>query len=172
MSAELDRSKLLVSARFRPMTLADVPGVIAVERASYPFPWSDGVFRDCIRVGYLCRVVECLGEIGGYGIMSYGVARRRNEIGVRIALGAARSRVIRMVLGEVGRMVAVGVVLGVLLALGTMRVIASFLFGMTPTDTRTLVASGGLLLLVAVLAAARPAWRAAGLDPVAALRED
>jgi ribosomal-protein-alanine N-acetyltransferase len=72
VSAELDRSKLLVSARFRPMTLADVPGVIAVERASYPFPWSDGVFRDCIRVGYLCRVVECLGEIGGYGIMSYG----------------------------------------------------------------------------------------------------
>ena len=72
MSAELDRSKILVSARFRPMTLVDVPAVIAVERSAYPFPWSDGVFRDCIRVGYLCRVVECLGEVGGYGIMSYG----------------------------------------------------------------------------------------------------
>jgi predicted permease len=122
--------------------------------------------------GFFGGLALLLAVIGLYGIMSYGVARRRNEIGVRIALGAARSRVIRMVLGEVGRMVAVGVVLGVLLALGTMRVIASFLFGMTPTDTRTLVASGGLLLLVAVLAAARPAWRAAGLDPVAALRED
>jgi [ribosomal protein S18]-alanine N-acetyltransferase len=54
------------------MTLADVSGVIAVERASYTFPWSEGVFRDCIRVGYLCRVVEISGEIAGYGIMSYG----------------------------------------------------------------------------------------------------
>jgi [SSU ribosomal protein S18P]-alanine acetyltransferase (EC 2.3.1.128) len=54
------------------MTLMDVPEVIAVERASYAFPWSEGVFRDCIRVGYLCRVVEVDGEVGGYGIMSYG----------------------------------------------------------------------------------------------------
>lgn len=54
------------------MTLTDVPDVIAVERASYTFPWSEGVFRDCIRVGYLCRVVEANGELAGYGIMSYG----------------------------------------------------------------------------------------------------
>jgi len=54
------------------MSLADVPAVIAIERASYSFPWSEGVFRDCIRVGYLCRVVECGDEIVGYGIMSYG----------------------------------------------------------------------------------------------------
>jgi ribosomal-protein-alanine N-acetyltransferase len=54
------------------MALSDVPEVIAVERASYAFPWSEGVFRDCIRVGYLCRVVESNGTVGGYGIMSYG----------------------------------------------------------------------------------------------------
>jgi [ribosomal protein S18]-alanine N-acetyltransferase len=54
------------------MSLADVPDVIAVERASYAFPWSEGVFRDCIRVGYLCRVVDMEGTVGGYGIMSYG----------------------------------------------------------------------------------------------------
>ncbi len=47
------------------MTLADVPAVVAVERGSYQFPWSEGVFRDCIRVGYLCRVVEAAGEVGG-----------------------------------------------------------------------------------------------------------
>jgi ribosomal-protein-alanine N-acetyltransferase len=58
MSAELDQARIYESVRFRPMTLADVPAVVAVERSSYAFPWSEGVFRDCIRVGY--------------GIMSYG----------------------------------------------------------------------------------------------------
>lgn len=72
MSAELDRSKIFQSVRFRPMSLADVPAVAMVERASYAFPWSEGVFRDCVRVGYFCRVIEAAGEIGGYGIMSFG----------------------------------------------------------------------------------------------------
>ena len=72
MSAELDPGRLYDSVRFRPMTLADVSAVVAVERGSYQFPWSEGVFRDCIRVGYLCRVVESFGEVAGYGIMSYG----------------------------------------------------------------------------------------------------
>jgi ribosomal-protein-alanine N-acetyltransferase len=72
VSAELDRARLFESVRFRPMALSDVAHVVAVERASYVFPWSEGVFRDCIRVGYLCRVVEFAGEVAGYGIMSYG----------------------------------------------------------------------------------------------------
>src|SRR5687768_18251408 len=72
MSAELDRTKFLDSVRFRPMGLPDVPAVALVERASYLFPWSEGVFRDCVRVGYLCRVVEFDGQVAGYGIMSYG----------------------------------------------------------------------------------------------------
>jgi ribosomal-protein-alanine N-acetyltransferase len=72
MSAELQRAPISANVRFRPMALADVPAVVAVERASYLFPWSEGVFRDCIRVGYLCRVVEFAGEVAGYGIMSYG----------------------------------------------------------------------------------------------------
>ena len=72
MSAELDRARPFESVRFRPMALTDVAAVVAVERASYAFPWSDGVFRDCIRVGYFCRVVESAGEVAGYGIMSYG----------------------------------------------------------------------------------------------------
>jgi len=122
--------------------------------------------------GFFGGLALLLAVIGLYGIMAYSVARRRNEIGVRIALGAARGRVVRMVLGEVGRMVIVGVVLGVALALIATRLISSFLYGLTATDPRTLVSSGGLLLLVALLAAAKPAWRAAGLDPVAALRED
>jgi ribosomal-protein-alanine N-acetyltransferase len=72
VSAEIDRSKLSQSVRFRPMTLVDVPAVVAVERGAYLFPWSEGVFRDCVRVGYLCRVVEAASEVAGYGIMSYG----------------------------------------------------------------------------------------------------
>ena len=58
--------------RFRAMTPFDVAGVAAVERSSYPFPWSEGIFRDCLRVGYLCRVAECDGEIVAYGIVAMG----------------------------------------------------------------------------------------------------
>lgn len=58
--------------RFRAMTPFDIPGVGAVERASYPFPWSEGIFRDCLRVGYLCRVAESGGSIVGYGIVAMG----------------------------------------------------------------------------------------------------
>lgn len=73
MSAEVNRPDALAPAiRLRAMTLADVPGVVSVERSSYHFPWSEGVFRDCVRVGYVCRVVEHAGTISGYGIMSYG----------------------------------------------------------------------------------------------------
>ncbi|HEU4485625.1 MAG TPA: ribosomal protein S18-alanine N-acetyltransferase [Povalibacter sp.] len=72
MSAELDRAVSLREVRFRPMTIPDVGSVAAVERASYQFPWSEGVFRDCVRVGYLCRVIEYRNEISGYGIMSFG----------------------------------------------------------------------------------------------------
>lgn len=72
MSAEIDRTRQFESVRFRPMALNDVAAVVSVERCSYVFPWSEGVFRDCIRVGYLCRVVESEDEVAGYGIMSYG----------------------------------------------------------------------------------------------------
>lgn len=72
MSAELDRPASFPEPRFRPMTLADVPGVASVERSSYAFPWTEGVFRDCVRVGYFCRVIDVQGEIGGYAIMSCG----------------------------------------------------------------------------------------------------
>lgn len=71
MNAEL-KVQLQKAARFRAMTLADVPYVVEVERDSYPFPWSEGIFRDCVRVGYFCRVVEMRDVICGYGIMSFG----------------------------------------------------------------------------------------------------
>ena len=58
--------------KFRAMTPSDVPGVGALERAAYPFPWSEGIFRDCLRVGYLCRVADLDGQIAAYGIVAMG----------------------------------------------------------------------------------------------------
>lgn len=58
--------------RYRAMTVGDVAAVAAVERASYPYPWSDGIFRDCLRVGYTCRVAELRGEIVAYGVLAVG----------------------------------------------------------------------------------------------------
>src|ERR1700729_4538485 len=56
----------------RPMRSTDVTDVVAIERAAYQFPWSEGIFRDCLRVGYVCRVIDVAGDVGGYGIMSMG----------------------------------------------------------------------------------------------------
>jgi putative ABC transport system permease protein len=104
--------------------------------------------------------------------MAYTVARRRNEIGVRIALGAQPSRVIRMVLGDVGRIAAIGVAAGIPLALAATRLLSQFLFGVAPNDPATLTYSALLLAIIAIGAAATPASRAARLDPLEALRED
>ncbi|HEX4470086.1 MAG TPA: FtsX-like permease family protein, partial [Gemmatimonadaceae bacterium] len=122
--------------------------------------------------GFFGVLAMMLATIGLYGIMAYTVARRRNEIGVRIALGAEQARVVRMVLGEVLAIVIVGVVLGVALSVGTTRLATAFLYGVRPTDPATLTAAVVVLTAVGVAAAALPAWRASRLDPVAALRED
>jgi predicted permease len=120
--------------------------------------------------GFFGALALILAMIGLYGIMSYAAARRRNEIGIRIALGATQTRVVRMIMSEVGRIVGLGVVIGLLLAVAATRLVAAFLYGVTPMDPVTLVSSALLLAVVALAAAALPAWRAARLDPVAALR--
>src|SRR5262249_51753910 len=122
--------------------------------------------------GFFGALALILASVGLYGIMAYSVARRRNEIGVRIALGAEYGRVVRMVLGEVGRIVAAGVVVGIVMSTGATRLVKSFLYGLTPTDPMTLAVAAGVLMVVGVCAAAVPAWRAARLDAVAALREE
>ncbi len=72
MATAPDRIAELPQIEIRPMTDGDVRAVMAIERASYQFPWSEGIFRDCLRVGYYCRIVMLSGEIVGYGIMSTG----------------------------------------------------------------------------------------------------
>ena len=113
-----------------------------------------------------------LAIVGLYGTMAYTVARRRNEIGIRIALGAARTRVLAMVLGEAGWMVLGGIAAGTAIAAGATRWVSSLLYGLQPTDAMTYLISGIVLAAVALAASAIPAWRASRLDPMEALREE
>jgi predicted permease len=115
-------------------------------------------------------VAVLLAAIGLYGVLSYGVARRTNEIGVRKALGAQSSTLMAMILRETGWLVLVGLVVGCAAAIGASRLIASRLYGLSPTDPVTLAAAIAGLALVAVLAAWLPAWRASRVDPLVALR--
>jgi predicted permease len=110
-----------------------------------------------------------LAAVGLYGLMSYMVAIRTREIGVRLALGARPARVLRMVLGAALRMVAAGIIVGLPLALLASRLIAGMVFGLTPTDVETIGAAVAVLVLVGAAAAAAPARRAAALNPVTAI---
>jgi predicted permease len=111
-----------------------------------------------------------LASIGLYGLASYGVAQRTNEIGVRMALGARRSDVAGMMLRESLAIVAIGVLTGIVAALVAGRWIESFLFGLTPADLSTHVIAVAIIGIVSTLAAWLPARRAALVDPMVALR--
>jgi len=111
-----------------------------------------------------------LAAIGLYGVMSYSVARRTREIGIRMALGAERQSVLRLVLGEVAMLILVGVAIGVPIALALGRLVQSQLFEMSATDPIALSAATILLSLVALVAGYLPARRATRVDPILALR--
>lgn len=113
-----------------------------------------------------------LAAIGLYGLMSYDVARRTREIGVRMALGAARREVLGMVLRESLAIVAAGALIGSAVAWMAARLVGSLLFGLKPQDPSTVVISVAVLLSAALAAALLPALRAARIDPIAALREE
>jgi putative ABC transport system permease protein len=113
-----------------------------------------------------------LAAIGLYGVMSYTVARRANEIGIRMAMGAERREVVRMVLSEATWLVAAGVVAGTALALGAARFARTLLFGLEPTDPTTVAMAIAALACVGLVAGLVPARRAARVDPAIALRDE
>jgi predicted permease len=111
-----------------------------------------------------------LSAIGLYGVIAYMVARRQNEIGVRMALGADRASVIRLVLREAMMLLAAGLVIGIGLALWAGQAAAKMLFGLKPNDAATFAAAAVLLAVAAAAAGYVPARRASGMDPMDALR--
>jgi predicted permease len=120
--------------------------------------------------GSFGALAALLTMIGLYGVISYIVAMRRNEIGIRMALGASRQRVVGSILRQTLRMLAVGVGAGILLSLLATRGAASLLFGLQPSDPSSIIAATALLVAVAVLAGYVPARRAARIEPCKALR--
>jgi len=122
--------------------------------------------------GFFGLLAGLLATIGLYGVMSYIVERRRNEIGIRIALGADRHTVIAMIMREAAALLGVGLVIGALAAVGAARWASALLFGLRPGDPLTLGTAILALTIVAVLASYVPAWRASRLEPTAALREE
>jgi ABC-type antimicrobial peptide transport system permease subunit len=104
--------------------------------------------------------------------MSYNVARRTNEIGIRMALGAERRNVVGMVLRESAVLVAIGIGIGWIAALAAGRLVTTMLFGIAPTDAVTIASATGTMLLVSMAAAYLPARRASRVDPATALHHE
>lgn len=125
-----------------------------------------------ILLGSFAAVALLLAAVGTYGVMTYAVAQRTREIGIRVALGATRPAVLRDVLGQMMRLTAAGLVVGAIAASFATRFVASLLFGVTSGDTLTWLAAAGLLVTVALLAALVPARRAVRIDPLVALRQE
>jgi putative ABC transport system permease protein len=113
-----------------------------------------------------------LSAIGIYGVLSYVVSRRTREIGIRVAIGAGRLQVLRMVLGSGVSLALVGIAAGLVLAFGVARLLRGLLHGVTAADPATFVVVAVLLTAVAALASVVPAWRASRVDPVIALKSE
>jgi predicted permease len=120
--------------------------------------------------GFFGVLAVVLATVGLYGVVSYMIARRRNEIGIRMALGASRGRVIAIVMREAAVLLAVGLIAGAVLAVAAGRGAESLLFGLKPSDPLTLLTCVLLLSMIAALASFIPARRAAKVDPMVALR--
>ena len=123
-------------------------------------------------IGTFAAVGLVLVAVGLYGVISYTVSRRTREIGVRMALGASRFDVLHMVTGMGVRLIVVGATIGILVSVAATRAIASQLTGVSPHDPLTLVSVSVLMALVGIAACYIPARRAAGVDPLVALRMD
>ena len=136
---------------------------------------SDSLLRERLMAtlsGFFGFLAASLASIGLYGVMAYIVARRRGEIGIRMALGADRANVVKLIGSECGKLLIFGLLLGVVFALIASQTVTKLLYGLSPNDPVTIVLSVLLLALVALPASLIPAIRASRLDPMKALREE
>jgi ABC-type antimicrobial peptide transport system permease subunit len=122
-------------------------------------------------LGVFGLLALALASVGLYGILAYSVSGRQHEIGVRMALGASRSAVLRLVVREGMMLVAIGVGIGLSISLLIGRVFSRMLFGLSPADPLSLAGASAVLILVSMLACYLPALAASRMDPMKALRE-
>ena len=123
-----------------------------------------------ILLGTFAAIAAVLGAIGIYGVLAYAVGQRTQEIGIRMALGAERGAVLRLVLRRGVILAAIGIGLGLAGAAGLTRYLSGMLYDLTPLDPATYVAVAGLFATVALVASYLPARRAAKVDPLVAIR--
>lgn len=157
VGAALDLSHSELALTFRSVR-AELDGLLARERVL------------ALLSGFFGVLGLGLASVGLYGVTSYGISRQRQEIGIRLALGARRTTVIGMVLGRSSRLLAAGIAGGLVGSLWLSQFLVALLFGVEPQYPLTLVVAAATLLVVGIAAAAIPAWRASWIDPAAVLR--
>jgi len=181
-SEEYGELAMAVKTTVDPETLASAvrsalreinPGVPVVSLMTLREHMREALFEDRViaaGIGFMGGLGLLLAAVGIYGLMAYLVGRRTPEIGVRIALGAQRRGIFRLVIGYALWLTALGTVVGVAGAIAAARALRSLLFGVSPADVFTIALAVAVLVLVAFTAAAVPALRAANVDPMVALR--
>jgi putative ABC transport system permease protein len=155
--------------------LADTSPLISIDFTPLQRNIHDSLLRDRLMAtlsAFFGGLAALLAMVGLYGVVSYSVARRTNEIGIRMALGAQRPNIVNMILGEAGLLVVVGLVVGTVLALFLGKMASTLLYGLKPYDPSTITLAALGLAGVAILASYIPARRATRVDPLVALRHE
>ncbi len=168
--SSLPLTSLMISMK---ETIADVNPGIDLDFKVFKTRIHDSLLQDQLMAtlsGFFGFLAALLAAIGLYGVMSYMVIQRTKEIGIRMAIGAKRADVVKMILREAGVLTIAGLVIGAGLALGAAQAAKSLLYGLKPRDPLTLVMAVVTLTAVAALASFLPAYRASKLDPLTALR--
>jgi putative ABC transport system permease protein len=151
------------------------PGIPVFDVATMEETLADAVSRErfaSLVLTVFGGVAILLAIFGVHGVLAYVVAQRGHEVGVRMALGATRGDVVRLVVGQGASMTVLGILLGLVSAVAVSGLLRGLLYGVSPTDARVYAGAAGGLALVALAATAIPAWRAARVDPVASLRAE
>ena len=125
-----------------------------------------------VLTGMLAALALTLAAVGIYSIMSYTVTQRTSEIGIRMSLGAEARDIFRLIVGQAAKLVGVGILAGVVVALGATRIMTSLLYGITATDPVTFVSICAIIGVIALVASYMPAYRATRVDPLVAIRYD